>query len=58
MKLYIHHRSSESALEMLLKFKHIETRQLILNKLMLKFDVILDQYMKELLAVEDDFTVI
>nr|XP_023024309.1 dynein heavy chain 10, axonemal [Leptinotarsa decemlineata] len=49
-------RSSESALEMLLKFKHIETRQMILNKLMLKFDVILDQYMKEVLAVDDNFT--
>ncbi|KAJ8924399.1 hypothetical protein NQ315_007195, partial [Exocentrus adspersus] len=52
----INFRSSESALEMLLKFKHIETRQLIQNKLMLKFDVILDQYMKELLGVEDHFT--
>lgn len=50
-------RSSEAALAMLLKFKHIETRQLIQNKMMLKFDVILDQYMKELLAVEDHFTV-
>ncbi|KAJ8963302.1 hypothetical protein NQ318_018771 [Aromia moschata] len=48
-------KSSESALEMLLKFKHMETRQLIQDRLMLKFDVILDQYMKEILIVEDAF---
>ncbi|KAJ8973386.1 hypothetical protein NQ317_012102 [Molorchus minor] len=50
-------RSSESALEMLLKFKHMETRQLIQDRLMLKFDVILDQYSKEILIVEDAFMV-
>ncbi|CAG9821168.1 unnamed protein product [Phaedon cochleariae] len=49
-------RSSESALELLLKFKFIETREVISNKLMLKFDVILDQYMKEILAIDDNFT--
>ncbi|CAH2003821.1 unnamed protein product, partial [Acanthoscelides obtectus] len=49
-------RSSEDALDMLIKFRHIETREAILNKLMLKFDVILDQYMKELLQVDDNFT--
>ncbi|KAJ8934453.1 hypothetical protein NQ314_013327, partial [Rhamnusium bicolor] len=49
-------RSSESALEMLLKFKHIETREVIQRKLMVKFDVILDQYMKEILNVDDTFT--
>lgn len=42
---------------MLIKFKHIETRQVILDRLMMKFDLILDQYMKELLAVEDNFVV-
>lgn len=42
---------------MLIKFKHIETRQIILDRLMMKFDLILDQYMKELLAVEDNFVV-
>ncbi|XP_056647538.1 dynein axonemal heavy chain 10 [Diorhabda sublineata] len=49
-------RSSESALDMLLKFKYIETREVIMNKLMSKFDVILDQYIKEILMVDDNFT--
>ncbi|XP_030756931.1 dynein heavy chain 10, axonemal [Sitophilus oryzae] len=49
-------RSSESALDMMLKFKHLETRQTIQNKLMQKFDVILDQYIREVLAVDDTFT--
>ncbi|XP_066245712.1 dynein axonemal heavy chain 10 isoform X2 [Euwallacea similis] len=49
-------RSSEVALEMMLKFKHIETRELIRNRLMLKFDVILDQYTREILTVDDNFT--
>ncbi|KAF7265371.1 hypothetical protein GWI33_021219 [Rhynchophorus ferrugineus] len=49
-------RSSESALEMMVKFKHLETREIIQNKLMHKFDVILDQYIKEILSVEDTFT--
>lgn len=43
---------------MMLKFKHIETREIIQKKLMQKFDVILDQYIKEILTVEDNFTVI
>lgn len=50
-------RSSEAALEMMLKFKHIETREIIQKKLMQKFDVILDQYTKEILTVDDNFTV-
>lgn len=50
-------RSSEIALEMLLKFKHMETRQVILDRLMSKFDVILDQFMKEVLEVDNIFTV-
>ncbi|KAH1015210.1 dynein axonemal heavy chain 10 [Dendroctonus ponderosae] len=49
-------RSSEAALEMMLKFKHIETREVIQNKLMQKFDVILDQYTREILIVDDNFT--
>lgn len=42
---------------MMLKFKHIETREAIQNKLMQKFDVILDQYTREILNVDDNFTV-
>ncbi|XP_045466201.1 dynein axonemal heavy chain 10 [Harmonia axyridis] len=49
-------RSSEIALDMLLKFKHMETRQVILDRLMSKFDVILDQFMKEVLEVDNIFT--
>ncbi|KAL1513082.1 hypothetical protein ABEB36_002553 [Hypothenemus hampei] len=49
-------RSSEAVLEMMLKFKHIETREIIQNKLMQKFDVILDQYTREILTVDDNFT--
>ncbi|XP_060518939.1 LOW QUALITY PROTEIN: dynein axonemal heavy chain 10 [Cylas formicarius] len=49
-------RSSEAALEMMLKFKHIETREMILDKLMKRFDVILDQFTKEILSVDDNFT--
>ncbi|KAL3287845.1 hypothetical protein HHI36_002303 [Cryptolaemus montrouzieri] len=49
-------RSSEIALEMLIKFKHMETRQVILDRLMSKFDVILDQFMKEVLEVDNIFT--
>lgn len=50
-------RSAEGALEMLLKFKHMETRQVILDQLMLKFDVIMDQFMKEINAVSVYFYV-
>lgn len=50
-------RSSESAVEMLIKFKDIETRQVIKDIMMQKFDVILDQYMREILAVDDNYTV-
>lgn len=49
-------RSSEDALDMLLKFKLFETRKIIMKKLMSKFDVILDQYVKEILLVDDNFT--
>lgn len=50
-------RSAEGALEMLLKFKHMETRQVILDQLMLKFDVIMDQFMKEISVVGSYFHV-
>lgn len=50
-------RSAEGALEMLLKFKHMETRQVILDQLMLKFDVIMDQFIKEINVVGSYFQV-
>lgn len=50
-------RSAEGALEMLLKFKHLETRQIILDQLMLKFDVIMDQFIKEISVVGTYFQV-
>lgn len=50
-------RSAEGALEMLLKFKHMETRQVILDQLMLKFDVIMDQFIKEINVVNVYFQV-
>jgi dynein heavy chain len=50
-------RSSESALEMLSKLKNVQTRQIILDRLLTKFDVILDQFNKELLVIDDSFTV-
>ncbi|XP_022902554.2 dynein axonemal heavy chain 10 [Onthophagus taurus] len=45
-------RSAEGALEMLLKFKHIKTRKVILDQLMTKFEVVMDQFGKEIGAVE------
>lgn len=44
-------------MDTLLKFKHIETRQVILDQLMSKFEVILDQFNKEIAMVEDLFVV-
>nr|CAD7411754.1 unnamed protein product [Timema poppensis] len=45
-------RSSEEALEMLLKFKHIETRQAIQDQLMTKFDLVMLQFNKEIALIE------
>ncbi|KAK6624941.1 hypothetical protein RUM44_011805 [Polyplax serrata] len=45
-------RSSEEALEMLLKFKHIKTRSSIQEQLMTKFDVVMQQFSKEISTVE------
>nr|CAD7578985.1 unnamed protein product [Timema californicum] len=45
-------RSSEEALEMLLKFKHIETRQTIQDQLMTKFDLVMLQFNKEIALIE------
>lgn len=50
-------RSAESALEMLLKFKHIQTRTIIQQQLMTKFDVVMDQFLKEIAIVDNIFTV-
>lgn len=45
-------RCSEEALEMLLKFKHIKTRSCIQEQLMTKFDVVMQQFSKEISTVE------
>lgn len=42
---------------MLLKFKHIKTRKVILDQLMTKFEVIMDQFIKEIGMVEHLFLV-
>ncbi|XP_020287511.1 dynein-1-alpha heavy chain, flagellar inner arm I1 complex-like [Pseudomyrmex gracilis] len=45
--------SAENALEMLLKFKNIKTRAAIQQQLLRKFDVIMQQFSKEINTVED-----
>ena len=45
-------RSSEEALEMLIKFKHLKTRNSIQEQLMTKFDVIMQQFSKEISIIE------
>lgn len=45
-------RSSTAAFEMLLKFKHIRSRETINNHLMRKFNDILAQFCKEVLCCE------
>ncbi len=45
-------RSSAAAFDMLLKFKHIRSREAINNHLMRKFNDILAQYCKEVLCCE------
>lgn len=50
-------RSSEEALDILLKFKHIKTREAIQKQLMRKFDPILEQFTKEVATVERIFSV-
>ena len=42
---------------MLLKFRHIKTRKVILDQLMTKFEVIMDQFIKEVGIVENTFLV-
>ena len=43
-------RSAEGAFDLLLKFKHIKSREAINNQMMRKFNDILAQYMKEVSA--------
>lgn len=45
-------RSSTAAFDMLLKFKHIRSRETINNHLMRKFNDILAQFCKEVLCCE------
>jgi len=42
---------------MLLKFKHMKTREAILEQLLTKFDLIMQQFSKEVSSVEHAFTV-
>lgn len=55
--IYLLCRSSEEALEILLKFKHIKTRAAIQQQLLKKFDPILDQFIKEVATIEKTFSV-
>lgn len=48
-------RSAESALEILLKFKETKTRAIIHEQLLRKFDVIMQQFSKEVSTVEGIF---
>ncbi|XP_072767433.1 LOW QUALITY PROTEIN: dynein axonemal heavy chain 10-like [Anoplolepis gracilipes] len=48
--------SAENALEMLLKFKNIKTRAAIQEQLLRKFDVIMQQFSKEINIVENIYT--
>ncbi|XP_011874224.1 PREDICTED: dynein heavy chain 10, axonemal [Vollenhovia emeryi] len=47
--------SAENALEMLLKFKYMKTRDAIQRQLLRKFDVIMQQFSKEINDVENIF---
>lgn len=51
-------RSSDEALEMLLKFQHIETRESIQVELTKKFDQIMDHFNKEVINIEGVFMVV
>lgn len=50
-------RSSEEALAVLLKFLEFDTRESIRKQLSTKFDLIMRQFIKEITAIEDKFTV-
>ncbi|XP_043285591.1 dynein axonemal heavy chain 10-like [Venturia canescens] len=47
--------SAEHALEVLLKFKNIKTRQAIQEQLLMKFDIIMQQFSKEISMIENIF---
>uniref|UniRef100_A0A8C5M6C0 Dynein heavy chain tail domain-containing protein n=1 Tax=Leptobrachium leishanense TaxID=445787 RepID=A0A8C5M6C0_9ANUR len=49
-------RSAEAAFDMLLKFKHIRSRDAINKQMMMKFNDILEQYCKEIDIVNNLFT--
>jgi ribosome-associated translation inhibitor RaiA len=44
-------------MELLLRFKHIETTEAIKEQLMSKFDYVMQQFRKEILSVESEFNV-
>lgn len=50
-------RSSDEALQMLLKFKNIDTRESIKEQLMTKFYFIMQQFSKEIATVESVYVV-
>lgn len=47
--------SAEHALEVLLKFKNIKTRQAIQEQLLMKFDIVMQQFSKEISMIENIF---
>ncbi|XP_063540762.1 dynein axonemal heavy chain 10 [Cydia strobilella] len=49
-------RSSEEALDVLLKFLEFDSRESIRNQLVTKFDFVMRQFTKELTVIEDTFT--
>nr|XP_034835442.1 dynein heavy chain 10, axonemal [Maniola hyperantus] len=49
-------RSSEEALDVLLKFLEFDIRESIRNQLVTKFDFIMRQFIKEITIIEDKFT--
>lgn len=50
-------RSSEEALTVLLKFLEFDARESIKQQLSTKFDLVMRQFIKEITAIEDKFTV-
>ena len=51
------YRSSEETLDLLLKFRHIETTKAIQEQLMSKFSHVMKQFMNEILSVQTEFDV-
>ncbi|XP_063229306.1 dynein axonemal heavy chain 10 [Bacillus rossius redtenbacheri] len=48
-------RSSEDALQMLMKFKNVETQPMLKNQLQTKFEVIMGRFCQEIAQIEDKF---